>query len=221
MALKDDVLAAVGAAWDELAARDPQALTGLDADHAAREIVLSSIGPVLSRTIQQRMTDDLGPYYDVDGLARRWGVTRQAVSKRHTRGELLGLRTQDGRILLPTWQFHPGTDLYPQVIDGICSVRQVLGQHNPDPLSQAIWLTAATFGPEELPAYEVLQRADGIFIVMSAARGDVQRLTHAGAAEQQTSAHQSPVRPVERPGQPPTDHQPDDPSPGPNGRPDQ
>jgi len=136
------------------------------------------MGPLLRRVLQDEMTDQLGPYYDTQGLMRRWGVSRQAVSKRHLGGSLLALTADDGKVLFPVWQFKPGSESYPIPIEAIAEVREILSERNTDPLSQAIWLTAPVFGrgPSKLPAYRLLNDARGAMVVRSAARAEVIRL---------------------------------------------
>lgn len=157
---------------------------GLRSTESVEAMADEMAGPMLRRVLQKQMTDELGPYYTTASLMRRWGVSRQAVSKRHLNGSLLGLTTDDGKLLFPVWQFKPGSDSYPLVIEELAGVREILMERNTDPLSQAIWLTAKVFGHKEapLPAYRLLINASGAQQVRSAARAEVLRLAEGQVA---------------------------------------
>ncbi|KAA0973023.1 hypothetical protein FQ154_20290 [Paeniglutamicibacter gangotriensis] len=160
-------------------ARDPDFLhEGFQPAETVEVATEDMSGPELRRFLLKQMTEELGPYYTAESLMRRWEVSRQAVYKGRVNGHLLGLKADDGQVLFPVWQFKPGSDEYPLLIDELVEVRKILEERNSDPLSQAIWLTAKVFGNKEapLPAYLLLTDARGAQQVRSAARADVLRL---------------------------------------------
>jgi len=66
-------------------------------------------------------TKHLGPLLEAKQVKELLGVgTRQAVSDLRSRGRLLGLRRQDGRVVYPAFQFGPGGRPFsalPQVLE--------------------------------------------------------------------------------------------------------
>jgi hypothetical protein len=78
----------------------------------------------------------IGPFYDAASLAAWRGVTRQAISKASTKGDLLGLKIGDGTRIFPSFQFGPSGAPLPHL-------RQVLALLDPDridPWGSALWL---------------------------------------------------------------------------------
>ena len=54
-------------------------------------------------------TEQVGPFLDTEGVSKLLdGVSRQAVSQRVRAGRLLALRTGNGRLVYPLWQFRQG-----------------------------------------------------------------------------------------------------------------
>lgn len=118
-------------------------------------------------------TDELGPYYDTPGLTRRWGVSRQALKGRRERCTLLGVETDTGSILYPTWQFTP--DL--EVIPGLAHLLGALHDAAPDGFSKAVWLTAPQPALDGRTAVEWLGQTGDADRLVELARADVARLT--------------------------------------------
>ena len=109
----DDAIAAVGDV-DALADRMVAALPAVK--HEADELI--------------------GPFYDASSLASWRGVTRQAISKASTKGDLLGLKIGDGSRIFPSFQFGPSGSPLPRL-------REVLDLLDPDridPWGSALWL---------------------------------------------------------------------------------
>ena len=184
MSTRTDLIEAIADRLATVEAMNPELFyEGLRSAESVEAVADEMAGPMLRRVLLKQMTDELGPYYTTASLMRRWGVSRQAVSKRHLNGSLLGLTTDDGKVLFPVWQFKPGSDSYPIVIDGISEVREILTERNADPLSHAVWLTAKVFGHKEapFPAYRLLINARGAQQVRSAARAEVLRLAEGQA----------------------------------------
>lgn len=186
MSTRTELVAALDERLQALEKESPGLLDDELAQGTSIETLVDELtGPLMRRVLQEEVTRDLGPYYDTAGLMRRWRVSRQAVSKRHTSGSLLALTSDDGRLLFPIWQFKPGTADYPIPLEALAEVRDILAERNTDPLSQAIWLTAKVFGSPEspLPAYRLLADARGARMVRSAARSEVLRLAEGGSDE--------------------------------------
>ncbi|WP_144759044.1 hypothetical protein [Curtobacterium sp. 9128] len=78
----------------------------------------------------------IGPFYDASSLAAWRGVTRQAISKASTKGDLLGLKIGDGSRIFPSFQFGASGAPLPRL-------REVLALLDPeriDPWGSALWL---------------------------------------------------------------------------------
>lgn len=117
-------------------------------------------------------TDELGPFFDTARLCRRLGVTRQALNGRVHRNRLLGVKTDVGTLLYPSWQFKADMT----VLDGLPQLMRVLHQAAPDGFSKAVWLTSrqARFGDRS--AVEVLVERGDLAMLLEAAQADVDRL---------------------------------------------
>jgi hypothetical protein len=90
--------------------------------------------------IPSRWDDLLGPFYSTRQVARLLGgVSRQAVADRKDRGTLLGLKTADGEVVYPTFQFGDGA----QVIPGLAEVIQCFSRRTgTDDWTMAGWLVS-------------------------------------------------------------------------------
>lgn len=141
---------------------------------AAADLVDSMLAPLERLLREQQVAHDVGPFYDSRGLERRWGCTRQAVSKRRAQGRLLGVPTDDGRVLYPTWQFVPGSDLRPVVLPGLPEVLAALGEGFEGDLGRALWLCTPSPRLGGLPAYTHLNE-HGPDVVLALARSDAAR----------------------------------------------
>ena len=80
----------------------------------------------------------VGPFYDTAGLRKWLGVTRQALSKRIGK-TLIGLRSDDGDILYPSFQFLPDGRVMPNLMEAIA----VLSVGITDPWAQAQWVNTS------------------------------------------------------------------------------
>lgn len=85
-----------------------------------------------------RWDNSLGPFYGTGQLARLLGdISRQAVSDRRERRRLLGLKTPDGVVLYPAFQF----DEQNRVLKGLPEVLQCFRGGGADDWAVARWLT--------------------------------------------------------------------------------
>jgi len=86
-----------------------------------------------------RWDDRLGPFYTTSKLAKLWGgVSRQAVADRRERRTVLGLKTADGALVFPTFQF----DERNRVLAGLPEVLQCFRGAPVDGWTLAGWLVA-------------------------------------------------------------------------------
>ncbi|MCJ1715486.1 hypothetical protein [Curtobacterium sp. VKM Ac-2922] len=116
----------------------------------------------------------IGPFYDASSLASWRGVTRQAISKASTKGDLLGLKIGDGSRIFPSFQFGPSGAPLPHL-------RQVLALLDPDridPWGSALWLNTVADEFGGTTAAQAL-RAGRHDVVLRAAR----RAAHAWLAD--------------------------------------
>lgn len=118
-------------------------------------------------------TESLGPYYDAAGMARRLGVTRQALSGRRERGTILAVEADDGSFLYPTWQF---TDDF-ELIDGLRPVLKTLHAVAQDGFSKAVWLCTPQRPLRDQSAARWLTDGRNPATVHSLAQAEVKRMS--------------------------------------------
>jgi hypothetical protein len=81
-------------------------------------------------------TDQVGPFYDTDGvMGLLGGITKQAVHDRVRRHRLLALRTGSGRLVYPTGQFDGQS-----VLHGIGAALEVILPDDTESWAVASWL---------------------------------------------------------------------------------
>ncbi len=86
-----------------------------------------------------RWDDLLGPFYDTRGVARLLGgISRQAVADRCVRRSLLGLKTADGVLVYPAFQFNE----HNEVVAGLGPVLKSFDPHVVDAWTVAGWLVS-------------------------------------------------------------------------------
>src|SRR3954465_11322221 len=86
-----------------------------------------------------RWDDLLGPFYGGGQVAKLLGgISRQAVADRRERRTLLGLKTADGVVVYPTFQF----DDRNQVLPGLAEILQAFRDSAVDDWTLAGWLVA-------------------------------------------------------------------------------
>jgi hypothetical protein len=95
---------------------------------------------VLARTLVASMgsadvwSEAIGPVYDVAGVMRILGISKQAISKREN---LLALTTGSGRVVYPAFQF-----VGAKAVDGISQIKVLLPNDLISPWDLASWLNA-------------------------------------------------------------------------------
>ncbi|HEX4964309.1 MAG TPA: hypothetical protein VF173_26040 [Thermoanaerobaculia bacterium] len=89
--------------------------------------------------LASRWDDLLGPFYGTGQVAKiLGGVSRQAIADRRERRTLLGLKTSDGVMIYPTFQF----DDRNQVLPGLAEILQTFRHSAVDDWTLASWLAA-------------------------------------------------------------------------------
>lgn len=112
-------------------------------------------------------TDEVGPFLETEGVSKVLdGVSRQAVSQRVRAGRLLALRTGNGRLVYPLWQFRHGA-----LLSGLTEVLATAGLDPERPSTG--WILASwlcTDDPELDGAPRELLAAGRVEPVLAAAR---------------------------------------------------
>lgn len=132
---------------EKVAERLRHALADLAGSYAERGRSLEDLGT--AEEVANRMLatvpapsdwdDLLGPFYSTSRVAKLLGdVSRQAVAERRERRTLLGLRTEDGSYVYPTFQF----DAHNDVLSGLAEVLQCFDPKDVDEWTVAGWLVA-------------------------------------------------------------------------------
>lgn len=103
---------------------------------------LDAVEAALPRHTKSKWDDAIGPFYSVQGVAGRLGVSRQAVHERIKRGTLLATPTADGVVLVPTFQLNASNLPLPHLKE----LRKILHRVAPDPWALALWLNTAVPG---------------------------------------------------------------------------
>lgn len=138
-----------------------QAEPGTDPTHLGRTAALGAVAGSL-------WTDELGPFYDSEGVGMLLGnVTKQAVSDRVRRHRLLALRTGSGRLVYPAFQFENRS-----VLDGLGDLLSIVAPDDTEGWYVASWLTTSdpAFGGRS-PVEEL--RTHGLTDELRAAARDV------------------------------------------------
>lgn len=134
---------------------------------------LAAIAAFSSRLPDADPTEALGPYFDTRGLRNRLGVSRQALSARVARGTLLGVESDDGSTLYPTWQFTPELT----VIRGLSGTLKVLSLGGVrDGFTKAVWLNSQRTELDEMSPREWLLAGGSPVSVRELAEADIARL---------------------------------------------
>lgn len=103
---------------------------------SAKEIAARMLATVPSPS---RWDEALGPFYSTSKVSQLLGdVSRQAIADRRKRRTLLGLRTVDGVVVYPVFQF----DDRNEVLEGWSDVLQTFDPKDVDDWTLAAWLVA-------------------------------------------------------------------------------
>jgi hypothetical protein len=104
------------------------------------ESVVQHLLKTLPKT--SKWSDVLGPMYTGSSLAAAMGVSRQTISERAKKKNLVSLQTVDSHVLYPSFQF----DTHLQPIQGLSDIWRVLTGSGTDEWMCASWLLAPLRG---------------------------------------------------------------------------
>jgi hypothetical protein len=111
--------------------------------------------------------DLLGPFYTTSQVGRLLGgVSSQALTDRRDRCILLGLKTADGMIVYPAFQFGERNE----VLAGLPEVLQCFRDRHVDDWTLAGWLVSRSRALDGLSAIEWLRRELAVEPVLHLAR---------------------------------------------------
>jgi hypothetical protein len=117
--------------------------------------------------IPSRWDDLLGPFYGTGQVAKiLGGVSRQAIADRRERRTLLGLKTADGVMVYPTFQF----DDRNQVLPGLAEILQAFRGSAVDDWTLAGWLVAPSKDLRDKTVIEWLRAGKDREVVLALAR---------------------------------------------------
>lgn len=148
---------------DEVARFVRRALEERRSSYARRGRSLEDIAPAeeLARRMvdvvpePSRWDDLLGPFYTTGQVGKLLGgISRQAVADRRDRRTLLGLKTADGVIVYPTFQFGERNE----VLTGLAEVLQRFRDSHVDDWTLAGWLVSPSRTLEGRSAVEWLRQ---------------------------------------------------------------
>lgn len=137
-----------------------EALEEMEPTEAAA--LFSSALPTKARSV---VDDRLGPFYESEALAGKWGISEAAVHKRVVAGHLLRLLSR-GRAYYPTFQF----DLAGGMLPGLAEVQRALAPALSSPVSVAFWLRSSHGDLDDRTPVEVLRGGDVNQVVQAAAQ---------------------------------------------------
>lgn len=119
-----------------------------------------------------RWDDLLGPFYSGNQVAQiLGGISRQAVADRRQRRTLLGLKTADGIVVYPTFQFNH----HNQVLTGLPEILQCFRGSGMDDWTLAGWLVAPMTVLEGRSVLAALQNGEDLKPFLALARDMARR----------------------------------------------
>ncbi len=101
-------------------------------------------------------SDELGPFYDSDGVAvLLGGITKQAVSDRVRRHRLIALRTGSGRLVYPAFQFQGRA-----VVPGVAATLTIVAPDDTEAWYVASWFVTPDANLAGRSPIEALRNGD-------------------------------------------------------------
>ena len=137
----------------------------VDPSELARTIVSEVVPETLSP-----WNEVLGPFYRVDGVVRRLGISKQKVAEAVRDNQLLQLTTEDGLEVYPSFQFQDQ-----RVIGGLSGVLVALAEGGLSPWSVASWLRAPQAELDNMSAIEWLRSGRDQDLAAATARASAAR----------------------------------------------
>src|SRR5699024_9242554 len=90
--------------------------------------------------VENPAAEAIGPVLETSDLVGWLGITKQAIHNRVRRHDLLALKTSDGHVVYPDWQFDDdGTTR-----SGVRHAVKALSEAGMDPWTQASWFRGAS-----------------------------------------------------------------------------
>lgn len=121
-----------------------------------------------------RWNDLLGPFYSTNQVAKiSGGIFRQALADRRERRTILGLKTADGVVVYPAFQF----DEKNRVLSGLPEVLQCFRGVDVDDWTLAGWLVAPSRALKGRSAIEWLRHGKELEPVLVLARDAARRFS--------------------------------------------
>jgi hypothetical protein len=115
---------------------------------------------------EEKMAAKVGPFYETATLVDWLGVTKQALSKRAAKRELLAVQDSAGRNYYPDRQFtEDGT-----VIPGLREVLDTLAAGTQTPWTWALWLAGTSKALSGQTAWDALRNGDADQVLQAARR---------------------------------------------------
>lgn len=122
-----------------------------------------------------RWDDALGPFYGTGQVAKiLGGVSRQAIADRRERRTLLGLKTADGVMVYPTFQF----DDRNQVLPGLAEILQAFRASEADDWTLAGWLVSPSKSLRGQSVIQWLKNGGDLAAALTLARDAARRFAH-------------------------------------------
>jgi hypothetical protein len=122
--------------------------------------------------IPSRWDDLLGPFYGTGQMAKiLGGVSRQAIADRRERRTLLGLKTADGVMVYPTFQF----DEHNRVLTGLAEILQAFRDSAVDDWTLAGWLVAPSKDLRGQSVVQELRSGGDLDLLLGLARDAARR----------------------------------------------
>ena len=150
----DEASEAFGAALAELVGPRP---LRIDPARTGRRAALRAIAGTV-------WTDEVGPFYDTDGVTTLLGgVSKQAVNDRVRRHRLLALRTGSGRLVYPAAQFDGH-----RVVDGLGAVLDVLVPDDAEAWMVASWLSTSDPALDDRSPLDALRSGERNAVLVAA-----------------------------------------------------
>ena len=122
-----------------------------------------------------RWNDLLGPFYSTNQVAKiSGGISRQALADRRERRTILELKTADGVVVYPAFQFYEKN----RVLNGLSEVLQCFRGVGVDDWTLAGWLASPSRALEGRSAIEWLRLGKELEPVLVLARDAARRFSH-------------------------------------------
>lgn len=128
----------------------------------------------------------VGPFYDITGLTRWWGVNRQTVNEAVATGAVIACQLDGGQWVYPVWQFIDSGAAHPHLITLWATLRAAA-----DPWTCAVWLCTPQSELDDQSAVRWIAHGHFFEAVLALARADAQHWA-GDQLDDQTVSHPPP-----------------------------